>query len=141
MHDLVAPLALLVALDNAVAAVFGALHARAFWIVLRVAQAMAVLFAAFAGVAAAVGDGPEDRLFWLYALLPLAVALIGEQLRLASAETVLEARGLPDAQAMRGLSDAEQRAIVAAIVRREELVMACAAGVAAFLALRAAMTW
>jgi hypothetical protein len=141
MHDLVAPLALLVAVDNAVAAVLGALHVRAFWIVLRVAQGMALLLAVFAALAAATGEGPDDGLFWLYALLPLAVGLIGEQLRLASAESVLEARGLPDAQAMRSLSEDEQHAIVAAIVRREEFVMACAAGVVAFLALRAAMTW
>src|SRR3954452_10549695 len=123
MHDLVAPLALLGAVDNAVAAVLGALHARAFWILVRVAQAMAVLLAAFAGLAAATGDGPDDGLFWLYAVLPLAVALIGEQLRLASAETVLEAHGLPDAQAMPGLSEDEQRAILASIVHREEVVM------------------
>src|SRR3954452_9001202 len=141
MHDLVAPLALLVAVDNAVAAVLGALGVRAFWVVLRVAQVMAVLLAAFAGVAAAVGDGPGDGLFWLYALAPLFVALVGEQLRLSSAETGLEAHDLPDAQAMRSLSAEEQQAIVAAIVRREALVMACSAGVVAFLALRAAMTW
>jgi hypothetical protein len=109
--------------------------------VLRVGQVDAVLFAAFAGIAAAVGDGPADGLFWLYALLPIAVGLVGEQLRLASAETVLEARGLPDAQAMRALSPEEQRAIVAAIVRREMLVMAAASAVVVFLLVRAAMTW
>jgi hypothetical protein len=143
MHDVVAPLALVVAVLNAVTAVLGLTHFadRAFWPLLRVGQVGAVALAVVAGIAALSGHGPGDGLFWLYALLPIAVGLIGEQLRLASAETVLEARDLPDAQAMRMLPDDEQRAIVVAILRREVTVMACAAGVVAFLALRAGMTW
>jgi hypothetical protein len=143
MDDVVAPLALVVAVVNTAAAVLGLTHVatRAFWIVLRAGQVGAVALAAVAAVAALSGDGPGDGLFWLYALLPLAVGLVGEQLRLASAETVLEARGLEDAQAMRALDEAEQRAIVVAILHREMTVMACAAGVVAFLALRAATTW
>src|SRR3954468_8822221 len=143
MSDLVAPLALFVAALNAAAAVLGFVHVgrRTFWPVLRAGQGGAAVLAAVAGVAALTDEGPGDGLFWLYALLPLAVGLIGEQLRLASAETVLEARDLPDAQAMATLAEAEQHAIVAAILRREMTVMACAAGVVAFLALRAATTW
>src|SRR3954467_1164364 len=138
MHDLVAPIALVVAAVNAVAALVGLTRvaARAFWPLLRAGQVGAVALAAVAGIAALSDDGPGDGLFWLYALLPIAVGLIGEQLRLASAEPVLEAQGLPDAQAMRALSPDEQHAIVAAILRREMLVMACTAGVVAFLALR-----
>jgi len=142
VSDLVAPIALVVAALNAVAALLGFLHAgRAFWVCLRTGQGAAVLFAALAGVAALTGDGPDDGLFWLYALLPIAVGLIGEQLRLASAETVLEARRLENAQQMRLLPAREQQEIVVAILRREMTVMACAAGVVAFLALRAATTW
>src|SRR3954451_5155837 len=143
MSDLVAPIALLVAALNAAAAVLGFVHVRqrTFWPVLRAGQAAAAVLAAVAGLAALTDEGPGDGLFWLYALLPLAVGLIGEQLRLASADTVLEARGLEDAQAMRALGEDEQHAIVAAILRREMTVMACAAGVAAFLAVRAATTW
>src|SRR3954471_1141470 len=143
MSDLVAPIALVVAVLNAGAALLGFVHVgeRAFWLALRAGQGAAVVLAAFAGIAAASGDGPGDGLFWLYALLPLAVGLVGEQLRLASAETVLEARGLADAQEMRRLPAHEQHDIVAAILRREMTVMACAAGVVAFLALRAATTW
>src|SRR3954447_17649650 len=143
MSDLVAPLALLVAALNTAAAVLGFVHVgrRTFWPVLRAGQAGAVVLAAVAGLAALTDEGPGDGLFWLYALLPLAVGLIGEQLRLASAETVLEARGLESAQDMRRLPADDQHDIVAAILRREMTVMACAAGVVAFLALRAAMTW
>ena len=141
--SLVAPLALAVAVLNALVAVLGALRApaRVFWPALRAGQLAAVALAALAGVVAATGHRPGDSLFWLYALLPVAVGLIAEQLRLASAEAVLDARGLEDAQAMAALPEDEQRAIVLAIVRRETVVMACAAGVVAFLALRAATTW
>lgn len=143
MHHVVAPLALVVAALNAVVAVLGLTHFadRVFWPLLRAAQIGAAALAVVAGVAALTGPGPADNLFWLYALLPIAVGLIGEQLRLASAESVLDARDLPDAQAMRTLPESEQRAIVVAILHREVMVMACAAGVVAFLALRAGMTW
>src|SRR4051812_23805925 len=143
MSELVAPIALVVAVLNAAAALLGFVHvgARAFWPVLRAGQVGAVVLAAVAGIAAASGDGPEDRLFWLYALLPMVVGLVGEQLRLASAETVLEAHGLANAQEMRRLPAHDQHDIVAAILRREMTVMACTAGVVAFLALRAATTW
>ena len=143
MSGLIAPIALVVAAVNAAAAVLGFVRVgqRTFWPVLRAGQAGAAVLAAVAGVAALTGDGPSDGLFWLYALLPLAVGLIGEQLRLASAETVLEARGLENAEAMRRLPAHDQEDIVVAILRREMTVMACSAGVVAFLALRAATTW
>ncbi|MEA2186098.1 MAG: hypothetical protein QOK16_1109, partial [Solirubrobacteraceae bacterium] len=54
------------------------------------------------------------------------------------AEQVLENRGLPDAQAVGALPEAEQRSIVLSVVRREIGVMALAALVVALLALRAA---
>ena len=65
------------------------------------------------------------------------MSFLAEQLRLASADTVLQARDLPDAQAMRGLPEAEQHAIVHAIVRRETGVMAASALVVFLLGLRA----
>jgi hypothetical protein len=141
---LVALSALLAAVVNALAAGIGAwaywrvIESRAFWPVLRAGQAAAALFAALCGVIALTGRSPEDGLFWLYALLPLAVGLVAEQLRLLSAQTVLDQRGLPDAQAMRALGEREQQAIVLDIVRREMVVMAIAAGVVAFLLARAA---
>jgi hypothetical protein len=147
MASAVVPFALLVAVLNAAAAILGAWTwwrggvSRWFWWAARGGQIAAVLFAALCGVAFLAGDEPGDDLFWLYALLPLAVGLVGEQLRILSARTELDVRELEDAQAMRALADAEQRAIVVAILRREMAVMACAAGVVAFLALRAASTW
>jgi len=92
-------------------------------------------------VAAATGRNPAADLFWLYSLLPLAVAFVAEQFRIASAQSVLDTRGLTDAKAMARLPDAEQRSVVLAIVRREIGVMALAAVVAVFLVLRAAATF
>jgi hypothetical protein len=141
---LVALSALLAAVVNALAAGIGAwahwrvTESRAFWRVLRAGQAAAALFAALCGVIALTGRSPDDGLFWLYALLPLAVGLVAEQLRLLSAQTVLDQRGLADAQAMRALPERDQQAIVLDIVRREMVVMAVAAGVVAFLLARAA---
>jgi hypothetical protein len=112
---------------------------EAVWPLLRAAQAVAVGQALVAGVLFALGYEPGDGLYWLYALLPVAIGLIAEQLRIASAEQVLENRDLPDAQAVGDLPEAEQRSVVLAIVRREIGVMALAALVVAFLALRAAL--
>jgi hypothetical protein len=114
--------------------------ARAFWLLLRVGQGSALTLALAAGSLAVAGNTSSDRLFYLYALLPLAVAFVGEQLRVASAQTILDQRGLADAAAVGGLPDSEQRALVNSIVRREVGVMALSALVVVFLALRAAGT-
>lgn len=109
------------------------------WPLLRAAQAVAVAQALVAAALYVAGYEPEDGLYWLYAMLPVAIGLIAEQLRVVSAEQVLENRELADAQAVGALPEAEQRSVVLAIVRREVGVMALAAGVVAFLALRAAL--
>ena len=109
------------------------------WPLLRAAQAVAIAQALAAGGLYVAGYEPEDGLYWLYALLPVAIGLIAEQLRLVSAEQVLENRDLEDARAVGALPEDEQRSVVLAIVRREMGVMALAAGVVAFLALRAAL--
>lgn len=111
----------------------------AVWPLLRAAQAVAVAQALVAGVLFAVGYEPQDGLYWLYALLPVAIGLIAEQLRIAAAEQVLENRGLENAQAVGALEEQQQRSVVLSIVRREVGVVALAAGVVAFLALRAAL--
>jgi hypothetical protein len=113
---------------------------RMFWALLRVGQISAIAYAAAVGLLAAAGKSSSEQLFYLYALLPLAVALVAEQLRVASAQTILDQRGLQDAQAVGGLPAAEQQGVVAAIVRREVGVMALSALVVVFLALRAAGT-
>ena len=111
----------------------------AVWPMLRAGQVVAALWALVAGVLAATGFEPTDKLYWLYALLPVAVGLIAEQLRIASAEQVLEDRGLADTAQVGALPEAGQRSVVLAIVRREIGVMALAALVVAFLALRGAL--
>jgi hypothetical protein len=130
---------------NAGAAAFAGLcwwqvrSSGAVWPLLRAGQALAVLQAVIAGALAIAGYEPADRLYWLYALLPVAVGFVAEQLRIVSAEQVLENRDLPDAQAVGALPEAEQRSVVLAIVRRETGIMALAALIVAFLALRAAL--
>jgi hypothetical protein len=142
--------AIVVASLNAVAGLLGAWlwydgapsesGARGFWLLLRVGQGSALAFALAVGSLAAAGNYSTDRLFYLYALLPLAVAFVAEQLRVAAAQTVLDQRELPDAQAVGTLSEHDQRAVVRDIVRREVGVMALSALVVVFLALRAAGT-
>ncbi len=109
------------------------------WPLLRAGQVVAGAQALLAGVLYLAGYRPADDLYWLYALLPVAIGFVAEQLRIASAEQVLEQRELPDAQAVGALPEAEQRSVVVAVVRREIGVMALAALVVAFLALRAAL--
>lgn len=151
MNEAVVVCALVVALLNALPALLGLLGwyrgraadrrvARAFWLLLRVGQGAALALALVVGSLAAAGHYSSDRLFYLYALLPLAVAFVAEQLRIASAQTVLDQRDLPDAQAVGELPTTEQHAIVAAIVSREVLIMALSALVVVFLTLRAAGT-
>ncbi|HEX8101027.1 MAG TPA: hypothetical protein VF533_00305 [Solirubrobacteraceae bacterium] len=108
-----------------------------FWRLLRVSQGAAALVALDGALLLALGrEAPSLHL--LYGFLPLAVSFIGEQLRIASAETVLAARDLPDAAAVGTLTEEEQRSVVLAIVRREMGVMTAAALVVVVLGLRAA---
>jgi hypothetical protein len=138
--------ALVLAALNAIAGAFGAWRwhqqraSRAFWVLLRVGQAAALVFALAVGVLVAVGRQPSENLFYLYALLPLVVGFIAEQLRVASAQTILDQHDLEDAQAVGELDEQQQRDLVTAIVRREMGVMSLSALVVVFLALRAAGT-
>lgn len=146
MKDLVVAVALAVAAINGAVGLYGAwlwyrvAPSRTFWPLLRIAQGAAVGFAALVGVLALSGHHPRADLFYLYALLPLAIGLVAEQLRIAAADSVLASRDLADAQAVGALPEDEQRSIVVAILRRELGVMAAAALVVCFLALRAAGT-
>jgi hypothetical protein len=143
MHDAAAFAALAVAALNGVAAAFGGWKwwvvspSRAFWVLVRSGQVAAVALAAVAGVLAVRGFDPADGLFWLYALLPVAVGFVAEQFRATSAQTVLDARDLEDAAAVGRLDEDGQRSVVLAIVRREMGIVALGALVVAFLALRA----
>ena len=79
---------------------------------LRVAQVSALVFALAVGGLAVAGHYSERNLFYLYALLPLAIGFVAEQLRVASAQTILDQRDLADAQAVGELAESEQHAIV-----------------------------
>jgi hypothetical protein len=114
--------------------------ARAFWLTLRIGQGSALTLAIAVGSLAAAGNYSREHLFYLYALLPLAVGFIAEQLRVASAQTVLDQRGLQGSQSVAALAEGEQHALVATIMRREMGVMTLSALVVVFLALRAAGT-
>jgi hypothetical protein len=114
--------------------------ARSFWLLLRVGQGAALALAIAVGSLAAAGHYPDENLFYLYALLPLAIAFIAEQLRAASAQAVLDQRGLAGSEAVAALPEADQHQLVAVILRRECGVMAASALVVVFLALRAAST-
>ena len=143
MQTLATTTALAAAVLNLVAAVAGGwlwwrVAPRPWvWPMVRVGQAAAIALAASAAVAYATGSRPDDGLFWLYAVMPVAIGFFAEQFRVLSAQTVLESRGIEDAHAVGRLPETEQRSVVLQIVRRELGVMAVAAGVIAFLALRA----
>jgi hypothetical protein len=150
MTEAVVAGAIAVAAVNAIAGLLGAwlwhdggMHERStasFWLLLRAGQGAALVLAIAVGSLAAAGNYSTDHLFYLYALLPLAIAFVAEQLRVTSAQTILDQRDLPDAQAVGRLPDDEQRRVVRDIVRREVGIMALSALVVVFLALRAAGT-
>jgi hypothetical protein len=110
---------------------------RAFWVLLRAAQAALGAYIVFVGALLLSGRRPDDDLFYVYALLPAAVSFVAEQLRIAAADSVLAARDLKDAQAVGRLDERGQRSVVTAILRRELGVMALAALVIAGLLVRA----
>jgi hypothetical protein len=110
-----------------------------FWRLLRGAQAAVVLQVALGGSLVVLGHKPKS-LHLIYGLLPILITLLAEQLRIASAEMVLGARGYGSAAEVGAQPDDEQRAIVRLIVQREIGVMALAALVIVVLLARAAST-
>ena len=114
--------------------------ARLFWPLLRAAQGAVVLEALLGAVLLVMGRKGYGSLHLLYGVLPIAISLVAEQLRISSADMILAARDLEDAQAVGRLPEAEQRSVVVSIVRRELGVMAVAALVIFGLAVRAATT-
>lgn len=106
------------------------------WLGIRLGQIAAVLQAAVAGIFYISGHEPDDDLYALYAVLPILVGFVAEQLRLASAQTVLDAHGIPDAQALGERPLDEQQRIVLQIMGRELGVMVLGALVVAFLGFR-----
>ena len=146
LNQAVVDLAYAVAALNALPALLGGWRwyrgepSRAFWVLLRVGQAGALVLALTAGVLVAAGYSASDRLFYLYAALPVVIGFVAEQLRITSAQTILDQLDLEDAQAVGRLPERDQRKVVASIVRREMGVMTLSAIVVVFLAVRAAAT-
>jgi hypothetical protein len=110
--------------------------APGFWPLLRSGQALVAVEAALGGALILAGE-ELPPLHLVYGLSPLAVALFAEQLRVVSAQTELDRRGLEGREAVAALSESDRRQLVRAIVRREVGVMAASALVVALLGVRA----
>jgi hypothetical protein len=127
---------------NALAALIGGAawlagrNPKAFWILLRIGQAM-IMVEAVIGAALSLTGHDLPRLHLVYGLTPIAVAFLAEQLRIMATPTLLDQRGLKGGADVAKLPEAEQRAFVAAILRREIGVMATSAAIVAVLAARA----
>ncbi len=113
---------------------------RLFWQLLRTGQAVVVLEVALGGPAARRWARRSPSLHLIYGLLPLAVSFFAEQLRVASAQAVLDARGLESSAAVGALPADEQQQVVVAILQRELGVMVLAGVVIVALLARAAGT-
>ena len=110
-----------------------------FWRLLRASQAAIVVEAALGGILILLGH-KSPGLHTLYGVLPLFVSFIAEQLRVSTAQMVLDKGGFESALEVGKLPESEQQAIVVTIMRREIGVMALAALVNFVLLARAAMT-
>lgn len=134
----------LVVTVNLLAGLVGAWHwlrvtpSVAFWQLLRAGQATIALQLLLGVLLLALGHSPRGDLHILYGVLPVAISFIAEQLRIGSAEAILEARGHQSAQDVGALPEAEQRVVVLSIVRREVGVMTISCFVIVLIALRAA---
>lgn len=131
---------------NALVGLWGAwlwwyvLDKRLFHVAVRVVQAGCIVQAVTAGVVSLSGVDIDDDLYYLYAVLPVFVGFVAEQFRILSAQSVLDARGFADAQAVGALPEVEQNSVVVAILRRETGIMTLACLVIAFLCWRATIT-
>ncbi len=110
-----------------------------FWRFLRAGQIVVVLEAALGGILE-LQHHKTTSIHIIYGLLPLAVSFIAEQLRIASAQMILDSRGFESAADVGKLPEIDQRRVVVSIVQREIGVMALAAIVIVVLLARAAGT-
>jgi len=118
---------------------YRARSSRVFWWLLRAGQGFIVVEAVLGGVWEASGRHASS-LHLIYGLVPIAVSFVAEQLRIASAQMVMDSRGLESAAEVGELEPEEQRVIVMTIVQRELGVMVLAAIVMTVLLARAAGT-
>ena len=110
-----------------------------FWRMLRAGQVAIVVEAALGGVLVLMGR-KESSLHLIYGLLPLGISFVAEQLRIASAQMVLDSRGFESNADVGKLPEAEQRVVVISVLQRELGVMVLAALVILVLLIRAAGT-
>lgn len=110
-----------------------------FWRLLRASQVAVVIQAALGGVLLLM-HRKAPGLHVLYGVLPLLVSFLAEQLKISSAQMVLDQRGFESAGAVGKLPADEQQAVVVSILQREVGVMVLAAVVNVVLLARAAMT-
>src|SRR3954447_19622507 len=88
---------------NVVAAAWGAfawsrgIPSRAFWYLLRIAQAPVVIQALVGLAPRAEGHRPPNELHYIYAVVPLIVAVVTEGMRLSASQHELEQVDDPDA--------------------------------------------
>ncbi|HTW13441.1 MAG TPA: hypothetical protein VME01_11900 [Solirubrobacteraceae bacterium] len=108
-----------------------------FWRWLRAGQVAVVVECALGGILLLMGRKAAD-LHLLYGVLPIVVAVLAEQLKISAATQILDARGLEGGREVAQLSQADQREIVVAIVRREIGAMTLSALVVTALLARAA---
>jgi hypothetical protein len=113
--------------------------ARIFWWLLRAGQVFIVVEAVLGGIWEISGRHASE-LHLIYGLVPIAVSFVAEQLRIASAQMVMDGRGFETASDLGTLEAAEQRVVVMTIVQRELGVMVLAAIVMTVLLARAAGT-
>jgi heme A synthase len=105
-----------------------------FWYLLRAAQVSVFIQAMLGGLLVLTGHEPDEKLHYLYGILPLVISFLAEGARAGAAQ-----RELGDVD-FESLPEADQQSLALAIVRREMGIMAVSCGVIFFLALRAAGT-
>ncbi len=110
-----------------------------FWRLLRTGQIVVVIQVALGGLLELTGH-KAPSLHIIYGVLPLLLSFIAEQLRISSAQMVLDQRGYESAEVVGQLAEEEQQSVVVAILRREIGVMTLAALVTVVLLARAAGT-
>jgi hypothetical protein len=110
-----------------------------FWRLLRAGQVAVVVEAALGGIYELTGH-KAPSIHIIYGLLPLLVSFVAEQLRIASAQMVLDARGFASSADVGRLATDEQHRVVRSILLREMGVMTLAAIVVVVLLARAAGT-
>ena len=142
MSDLHTTLGVIAIAINAAAALLGGAawlarrNPRVFWISLRIGQAL-IMVEAVVGAALLLDGRDLPRLHLVYGLIPIAVAFLAEQLKVMATQSLLDQRGYEGGADVAKLPEAEQRAFVTAVLRRELGVMAVSAAIVTLLALRA----